>query len=175
LLLMVTIIYLVYLQYHHHNILDELDLHSQHKNIHFLKMSFYKPEQMYYEKPILGSGCSCAESVNPIHPKYYGDGIGDILDKLLSPSTTSAISKVVSALPSVYDTIKNVVNTDPQELNKKLESVLQQNPSTITDVLKSINTKGSGLKKRKKRILNNHSEMILQKILEKHGSGLQTY
>lgn len=135
-------------------------------------MSFIRPQDMFFEKPILG-GCMCVESLSPIHPRYYGHGIGDILDKVMSTSSAQSISKVVSAIPQIYQTIKSITQTNPQVLNDNLQKALESNPSTITDVIKSINKKGTGMKRRK--MLDNHSQMILESILAKHhGSGIET-
>jgi len=141
-------------------------------------MSFIRPEERYYERKVLGSGCDCVHSLNPIHPRYYGHGISDVLDKVLSPSTATTISKIVSSVPKVYETIKNVINSDPQELNKGIQEALEKNPSSFEDVIKSINSKeGKGKRgtAKRKHLLNNHSQMILNNLLgSKKGSGLQT-
>lgn len=140
-------------------------------------MSFIRPEDHYYERKILGSGCSCVYHLNPIHPRYYGHGISDVLDKVLSPTTANSISKIVAHIPNIYDTIKNVIGSNPNELNKKIAEVVENNPSTAEDIIKAINSHPHKGKGKSGKLLSNHSQLILQSLLgnQKRGSGIQTY
>lgn len=138
-------------------------------------MSFLRPEDSVYEHKVLG-GCCNSVGVMGSHNAHYGAGIFDILDKVINPSTANTFSKVITSLPGVIDAIKNVVGSDPKELNKAIEETLSTNPSTIEDVMKTLNTKhskkGAGTK-----LLNNQSKMILDKILKNQGysgSGIMT-
>jgi hypothetical protein len=131
-------------------------------------MSFLTEEQKFYERPMLGNGCNCVSRMGHQTP-YLGQGLSDILDKVVNPSTTGAISKVVTALPGIIETVRNVVQTNPKELNKKIEESLQSN-SSIEDVIKTINKKSG--KGSKKKLLSNQSKMILESILQKEGAGI---
>jgi hypothetical protein len=68
----------------------------------------------------------------------------------------------------VVDTIKNVVGSDPQELNKAIEETLTTNPTSIEDVIKTLNVKHSK-KGAGSKLLNNQSKMILDKIMRNQG------
>ena len=130
-------------------------------------MSFLRPEDSVYEHKVLG-GCCNSVGMMGSHVGHYGAGISDVLDRIINPSTANTFSKLILSMPNVVDTIKNVVGSDPQELNKALEETLSSNPSSIEDVIKTLNVKHSK-KGAGSKLLNNQSKMILDKIMRNQG------
>lgn len=138
-------------------------------------MSFLKREDMYESKQVLGGGCMCSYNKSmPMALKYHGDGFSDVLNaiqKVVNPTTASAISKVVESLPNVIDTVKNISDADPKKLNKEIEQSIREGES-VDQIIKKINKKGNG---NGRRMLDRQQQMILQNLLkgEKVGNGLQ--